>query len=59
MALIHVVDPATENPNDKLCNVESFIDFFKSRCLSLYQPRQNLAIDERMVKSRHRCGIRQ
>ena len=32
---------------------------FKSRCLSLYQPRQNVAIDERMVKSRHRSGIRQ
>ena len=25
----------------------------------MYQPRQQLAIDERMVKSRHRSGIRQ
>ena len=33
--------------------------YFKSRCLALYQPRQNLAVDERMVKSRHRSGIRQ
>ena len=40
MALLHVVDPATENPNDKLRKVQSFIDFFKFRCLSLYQPRQ-------------------
>ena len=59
MALLHVVDPATEDPADKLCKVESFVDYFKSRCLPLYQPRQQLAIDERMVKSRHRSGIRQ
>ena len=59
MAMLHVVDPATETPGDKLHKVESFIDYFKSRCLSLYQPRQQLAIDERMVKSRHRSGIRQ
>ena len=59
MALLHVIDPATENKSDKLHKVESFIDYFKSRCPSLYQPRQNLAIDERMVKSRHRSGIRQ
>ena len=35
------------------------MNYFKSRCLDLYQPRQNLAVDERMVKSRHRSGIRQ
>ena len=29
------------------------------KCLSLYQPSQNIAIDEQMVKSRHRSGIRQ
>ena len=59
MALLHVVDPGTENPDDKLRKVESFINYFKGRCLSLYQPRQNVAIDERMVKSRHRSDIRQ
>ena len=59
MAVLHVVDPATEVPGEKLRKVESLIDYFKSRCLSLYQPRQNLAVDERMVKSRHRSGIRQ
>ena len=35
--MIHVVDPATETPDDKLGKVESFIDYFKSKCLSLYQ----------------------
>ena len=39
--------------------MDSFVNYFKSRCADLYQPRQNLAIDERMVKSRHRSGIRQ
>ena len=29
------------------------------RCLALNQPRPNLAVDERMVKSRHRSCIRQ
>ena len=43
---------------DKLHKVDSFVNYFKSRCDDLYQPRQNLAIDERMVKSRHRSRIR-
>ena len=59
MAMLHVVDPAAETPGDKLRKVNSFVDYFKGKCLSLYQPRQNVAIDERMVKSRHRSGIRQ
>ena len=50
MAFLHVVDPGTETPGDKL---------HKSRCAKLYQPRQNLAIHEHIVKSRHRSGIRQ
>ena len=59
MAMLHIVDPATEDKTDKLRKVESFVNYFKSRCRDLYQPKQNLAIDERMVKSRHRSGIRQ
>ena len=59
MALLHVVDPGTEDTADKLHKVESFIDYCRSRCLALYQPRQQLAIDEHMVKSRHRSGILQ
>ena len=59
MALLHVVDPATEVPGDKLRKVESFVEYFKTRCRELNQPRQNVAIDERMVKSRHRSGMRQ
>ena len=50
MALLHVLDPGAETPGDKLRKVNSFVNYFKSRCANLYQPRQNLAIDERMVK---------
>ena len=46
MALLHVVDPATETEGDKLRKVESFVAYFKNRCSSLYQPRQQVAIDE-------------
>ena len=59
MAMLHVVDPAAETPGDKLCKIDTLINYFKSRYLSLYQPRQNVAIDERVVKFRHNSGIRQ
>ena len=39
VALLHVVDPATKLPGDKLRNVESLVDYFKTRCRELYQPR--------------------
>ena len=59
MAFLHVVDPDGETPGDKLRKVESFILCFKDRCKHMYQPSQNMAVDERMVKSKHRSGIRQ
>ena len=59
MAFLHVVDPASETPSNKLRKVESLVNYFKSRCVALYQPRKHVAIDERMVRSRHRSGIRQ
>ena len=59
MGVLHVVDPNTENPQEKLRKVSSFIQAFKDKCQSLYQPFQQIAIDERMVKSKHRTGIRQ
>ena len=59
MAFLHVVDPMNEPAGDKLRKVESFIQYFKTRCQILHQPRQHVAIDECMVKSRHRSGIRQ
>ena len=59
MAFLHVVDPTNEPAGNKLRKVEGFVDYFKTRCRVLYQPRKHVAIDERMVKSRHRSGIRQ
>lgn len=49
MSLIHAVDPATEAPGNKLRKVQAFIDAFCERCKSLYQPKQNIAVDKCMV----------
>ena len=59
MAFLHIVDPLNEPAGNKLRKVEALVQYFKSRCQLLHQPRQHVAIDERMVKSRHRSGIRQ
>ncbi|XP_048575717.1 piggyBac transposable element-derived protein 4-like [Nematostella vectensis] len=59
MAMLHVVNQIEEDDQDKLRKVRSFLDHFKERCKALYQPFQNVAIDERMVKSKHRSGMRQ
>ena len=50
MAMFHVVDPANEPDGDKLHKINSLLEFFKSRCKDLYQPRQNVAVDESMIK---------
>lgn len=59
LAMLHVVDPCTENQQDKLRKITGFLQHFKAKCRSLYQPFQKVAVDERMVKSKHRSGIRQ
>ena len=59
MSMLHVVDPLLEVAGNKLRKVHSLIDHFRRKCKELYQPSQNVAIDERMVKSRHRSGMRQ
>ena len=59
MATLHIVGPAEENPPNKLRKVQRFIDSFRQKCKILYQPSQKVAIDERIVKSKHRSGIRQ
>jgi hypothetical protein len=46
MAFLNMVDPVTEDSSNKLHP-------------QLYQPSQNISVDERMVKSRNRLGIRQ
>ena len=59
MAMLHVVDFADENPNDKLRKVVGFANSIREKCKALYQPSKHMAVDERNVKSKHRSGIRQ
>ena len=60
LSMLHIVDPTAEiDKTDKLRKVRPLINKFKSRCRELYQPDQNVAVDERLVKSKHRSGIRQ
>ena len=57
--MLHVVDPANEPDGDKLHKINPLLEFFKGRRKDLYQPGQNVAVDERMAKSRHRSGMTQ
>ena len=59
MGMLHIVDPSTEDERDKLRKVRTLLDIFKEKCRALYQPFQHVSVDERMVKSKHRSGIRQ
>lgn len=59
LAMLHVVDLITEDPENKLCKVESFTEDFKTLCKKLYGPQKYAAIYECMVKSHHRSGFRQ
>ena len=53
------MDLFTEKEGDKLRKVTPFLLHFQKVCRELYQPYQNVAVDERIVKSKHRSGIRQ
>jgi hypothetical protein len=57
MTFLHIADPASENPEDTVCNIESFVKLFKNQCKSLYQPTQNMTVEERMVGSGDKPGI--
>ena len=59
MATLHIVDFSKESKEDKVKKVRHFIDHMCQRCRELYQPSANVATDERMVKSKHRSGMRQ
>ena len=59
MAMLDIVNFSKESKENKLKKVRHFIDHICQRCKELYQPSANVAIDERMVKSNHRSGMRQ
>ena len=42
---------------DPLRKIRPLQEYIKKKCLSFYQPLQNLSFDERMVKSKARCHL--
>ena len=59
LGMLHIADPLTEDPLNKLRKVDEFVNIFRDKCKQLYQPSQYVAVDERLVKSKHRSGMRQ
>lgn len=55
MALLRVLDPATENPGDKLHKVKSFVDDFKLNVLLYISPDSKLPLMN--VWSNHDTGL--
>ena len=43
----------------RLRKISPFISAFEEKCQALFQPYQQVAVDERIVKSKHRSRIRQ
>ena len=59
LSFLKVSDPAEEKPTDKLCKVRMLVTYIRAKCKKLYQPDQNIAIDERMVRNKGRYPFRQ
>ena len=59
LGMLHVSDPSQINQDDRLTKIRPLIDHMKMKCKELYQPAAELSVDERMVKSKGRSGIRQ
>ena len=49
--MLHLSDPLTEDTHHKLKKVDVFTDNFRAKYKGLFQSYQNVAIDERLVKS--------
>ncbi|XP_066567847.1 uncharacterized protein LOC136755273 isoform X2 [Amia ocellicauda] len=56
---LHLVNPETENPNDRLNKVRYLLEHLKTTCVKLYQPGQNLVVDECLVKSKVPSDVKQ
>ncbi|KAJ8356795.1 hypothetical protein SKAU_G00195890 [Synaphobranchus kaupii] len=59
LAALHIVDPATEDNQDRLAKLRYLLDHLKEKCKELFQPKQNLSVDECMVKTKGRTGFKQ
>lgn len=59
MAFFRCNDPTAMDNNDKLRHVRYLIDNVKQSCQEFFQCSKEVAVDERMVQSKHRSGMRQ
>ena len=59
MAFFRCNDHTAMDNNDKLRHVRYLIDNVKQSCQEFFQCSKEVAVDERMVRSKHRSGMRQ
>ena len=61
LQFLHVVDYTKENreTEGRLTKIKYLLDYIRDRCMTLFQPSEYISIDERMVKSKGRSGMRQ
>ncbi|XP_056014352.1 piggyBac transposable element-derived protein 4-like [Ostrea edulis] len=60
LSFLQVTPPADINKAEKLTRIQSLVDHVCEKSKELYQPYRKIAVDERMVASKHKfSGIRQ
>ncbi|XP_041939676.1 piggyBac transposable element-derived protein 4-like [Alosa sapidissima] len=68
MAYLHMSDPAADKVNDQLrgtpmhdglCRLKPLQEQILTACRAYYHPHQNLAVDERMVATKAKIGMKQ
>ena len=55
--ILVTVEEESSLGQDPLKKIRPLQEYIKKKCLNLYQPLQNLSVDERMVKSKARCHL--